>query len=49
MHKDYVCRGRQRTLLNTACVRNLEANEEEMKESEGVNKETKERERGRHR
>lgn len=38
-------RGRQRTVLNRICVRNLEANGEEIKESEGTNKETKERQR----
>lgn len=46
MHQDYDCRGRQRIVLNAAYVRNLEANEEEMKESEGVNKATKERKGG---
>lgn len=49
MRKDYGCGSRQRWVLNTACVRNLEANEEEMTESEGVNKESKARKRGRHR
>lgn len=39
-------RGRQRTVLNRTCVRNLEANEDEIKESEEINKETKERKRG---
>lgn len=49
MCKDYGCRGRQRTVLNTACVKNLEANEEEITEPERVNEETRERKRGRHR
>lgn len=37
---DYGCKGRQRTVWKLACVKNLEANEEE---SEAVNKEMKSR------
>lgn len=47
MHKDYGCRGRQRTVLNTACVKNLEVNEEEITKSERENKETKQEQRSR--
>lgn len=41
-------RSRQRIVLNKTCVRNLEANEEEIKKSEEMKKDTKEKKRQDH-